>query len=89
MRLFLKYTVNVSITYTVLNLSFSHTRTYFTLICHDYFKCAHTFISVLFTKFQSDDQIQKNEMGGGHMTHVGEKRGAHRVFVGKPEGKNI
>jgi len=24
----------------------------------------------------------------GHVAHMGEKRGIHRVLVGKPEGKN-
>jgi len=41
---------------------------------------------VLFTKYYSGDQIMKNEMGGACSTY-GERRGAHSVLVGKPEGK--
>jgi hypothetical protein len=34
-------------------------------------------LSVLFTKYQSDDQIQKNKLEeGGDVAHVGERRGA-------------
>ena len=32
------------------------------------------------------DHIENNEMGGARSTY-GERRGAYRVFVGKPEGK--
>jgi hypothetical protein len=31
-------------------------------------------------------KIKENEMGG-HVAHMGEGRGVHRVLVGKPEGK--
>jgi hypothetical protein len=34
------------------------------------------------------DQIKKNEMGG-HVTCMGERRGAYRVLVGKPEGERL
>jgi hypothetical protein len=40
----------------------------------------------LFTNYYSGDQIRKNEMGD-HVAHMGEKRGAYRVLVRKPEGK--
>ena len=32
------------------------------------------------------DQIEKNEMGGSCSAY-GERRGIHRILVGKPEGK--
>jgi hypothetical protein len=35
-------------------------------------------------KYYSDDQIEKNEMGGRCSTY-GERRGIYRVVVGKPE----
>ena len=31
-------------------------------------------------------KIKKNDMSG-HVAHMGEGRGVHRVLVGKPEGK--
>jgi hypothetical protein len=34
----------------------------------------------------SDDQIEKNEVGG-HVARIGESRGVYRLLVGKPEGK--
>jgi hypothetical protein len=40
--------------------------------------------SVLLAQF-SGDQIKKNE--GGNVVHMAENRGAHRVLVGKPEGR--
>jgi len=41
----------------------------------------------LLTKY-SDYQIKKNEIGlMPHEARVGERRGAYRVLVGKPEGK--
>jgi hypothetical protein len=39
----------------------------------------------LATKYQSGDQVKK-EMGGAYGTYGGQ-RGAHRVLVGKPEGR--
>jgi hypothetical protein len=33
------------------------------------------------------DEIEKNEMGGA-CRKCGERRGAYRILVGKPEGKN-
>ena len=36
--------------------------------------------------YYSGDQIKKHEMGGARRTY-GEKIGAYRVLVGKPEGK--
>jgi hypothetical protein len=41
---------------------------------------------VLLTPYCSGDKIEKNEMGGACSTY-GEKIGAYRVLVGKPEGK--
>ena len=36
------------------------------------------------------DQTEKNEMGGAcSITSMGDKRGAYRVLVGKPEGKRL
>jgi hypothetical protein len=32
------------------------------------------------------DQVKKTEMAG-HVAHMGERRGAYRVLVGKPEGR--
>jgi hypothetical protein len=35
------------------------------------------------------NQIEKNEMGGAdHIAHKGKTRGAYRVLVRRPEGKN-
>jgi len=42
--------------------------------------------SVLLTKYYSGDQFEKNDMGGACGTY-GDRRGAYRVLVGKPEGK--
>jgi hypothetical protein len=41
----------------------------------------------LLTKYYSGDQIKKNEMGGACST-CGERRGAYRVLVGRPEGRD-
>jgi hypothetical protein len=38
------------------------------------------------TKYYSDNQIEKNEMGG-HVARMGEKRGAYRILVGRLEGR--
>ena len=40
---------------------------------------------VLLTKYYWGDQIRKNESGGACGTY-GERRGAYRVLMGKPEG---
>ena len=40
----------------------------------------------LFTKFYQGDQMQTNEMGGT-CSMFGERRVAHRVLVGRTEGK--
>ena len=40
---------------------------------------------ILLTKYYSDDQIKKNEVGRASGMH-GEMRGAYRGLVGKPEG---
>jgi hypothetical protein len=32
--------------------------------------------------------MKKNEVGGGHIARKGEGRGAYRILVGKPEGRN-
>ena len=37
--------------------------------------------------YYSSDYIKKNEMGGA-CSRYGEKRGAYRVLVGKPEGRD-
>jgi len=46
--------------------------------------------SLLFTKYYSGDQINKNEMIGACSTYwgQGDRRRTYRVLVGKPEGKN-
>ena len=41
---------------------------------------------VLLTKYSSGDQTEKIEMAG-HAACMGDRRGAYRVLVGKPEGK--
>jgi hypothetical protein len=41
---------------------------------------------VLITKYYSGNQIEKNEMGGACRTY-GEKSGACRILVGRPEGR--
>ena len=38
------------------------------------------------TRHYSDDEIEKNEMGG-HVARMGETRGVYLILVGKPEGK--
>jgi hypothetical protein len=38
--------------------------------------------------YYSGDQIKKHEMGGARRTY-GEKIGAYRFLVGKPEGKRL
>ena len=38
------------------------------------------------TQYCSSDKIEKNEMGRACITYV-EKRGVHRVLVGKPDGR--
>jgi len=40
---------------------------------------------VLFTKYYSGDQIEMR--WAGHVARMGERRDAHRVMVGKPEGR--
>jgi hypothetical protein len=40
----------------------------------------------MLTKYYSGDQIEKNEMVGENVARMGERRGAYRVLVGKPEG---
>ena len=42
--------------------------------------------SVLLTQYCVGGKIEKNEMDG-HVARMGERRGVHRVLVGKPEGK--
>ena len=37
------------------------------------------------TKYQSGDQVKKTE--AGYVARMGEKKGACRVLVGKPEGR--
>jgi len=32
-------------------------------------------------------QVEKNEGWAGHVANMGERRGAYRVLVGKPEGR--
>jgi hypothetical protein len=41
---------------------------------------------VLFTKYKYNDQITEDEIGGACSIN-GENRKAHRLLVGKPEGK--
>ena len=41
---------------------------------------------VLLTKYYSNDQIKKNEMGG-YVERMEKRNDAYRVFVGKPERK--
>jgi len=41
---------------------------------------------VLLTKYYSVDQIKKNERGGAFGT-MGNRIGAYRVLLGRPEGK--
>jgi len=41
--------------------------------------------SVLLTKYYSDDQIEKNEMGGAFSTR-GKRSGAFRILVRKTDG---
>jgi hypothetical protein len=43
--------------------------------------------SVLLTKYNSGDQIEKPEMGRACST-CGKRRGSYRVLVEKTEGKN-
>jgi hypothetical protein len=45
-------------------------------------------ISKFVTQYFSDDQIEKNWMGGTCSTY-GERRCVYRVFMGKPEGKRL
>jgi hypothetical protein len=39
-----------------------------------------------FTKYSYNDQV-KEDVIGGHVPRMGDKRNAYRVLVGKPEGK--
>jgi len=39
---------------------------------------------VRFTKYEYDDQLKGDEMGGACSTH--EMRHAYRILVGRPEG---
>jgi hypothetical protein len=41
---------------------------------------------VLITKYYSGNQIEKNKMGG-HVARMWEKKGAYRILVGRPEGR--
>jgi hypothetical protein len=41
---------------------------------------------VLFTKYNKNDQVNEDEMGGACSTN-GEKRNAYMLLVGNPEGK--
>jgi hypothetical protein len=41
---------------------------------------------VLFAKYNQNDQVKEDEMGGACSTN-GEKTNACRILVGKPEGK--
>jgi hypothetical protein len=43
--------------------------------------------TLLFTKYNYDDQVKEDEMGRACSTN-GEKRNACRISVGKPEGKS-
>jgi len=43
---------------------------------------------LLLTKYYTDNQIEKNEMGVACSTYEGEG-GTYRVFVGKPKGKRL
>jgi hypothetical protein len=43
-------------------------------------------MTVLITKYYSGNQIENNEMGRACSTY-GEKSGAYRILVGRPEGK--
>jgi hypothetical protein len=41
-----------------------------------------------YIQYYLGDKIKKNEMGGSSST-MGEKRGASRFFVGRPEGRRL
>jgi hypothetical protein len=41
---------------------------------------------VLFTKYNKNDEVKEDKMGGACSTN-GEKRNAYMLLVGKPEGK--
>jgi hypothetical protein len=43
-------------------------------------------VPLLVTRYYSGNQIEKNEMDGACSTY-GEKRGAYRILVGRPEGR--
>jgi hypothetical protein len=43
---------------------------------------------VLFAKFNYNDQVEKDEMGGPCSTD-GERKNAYRLLVGKPERKTL
>jgi hypothetical protein len=45
-----------------------------------------TISPVLIMKYYSGNQIEKNEMGGACSTY-GDKRGAYRILVRRPEGR--
>jgi len=38
-------------------------------------------------QYCSADKIEKNEMGAGHVVHMGERRVVDRALAGKTEGK--
>jgi len=44
--------------------------------------------SLMITKYHSDDQIEKHQMGGACSTY-GERRGVYRVLVGKPDRDHL
>jgi hypothetical protein len=46
--------------------------------------CSTVKLFVVIEVSYSGNQIEKNEMGG-HVAHMGEKRGAYRILVGRPE----
>jgi hypothetical protein len=44
------------------------------------------YLTVLLTKYFSGDKMKKNEMGGACVSY-GERRGALKDLVGRPDGK--
>jgi hypothetical protein len=41
---------------------------------------------VLFTEYYPGDQSRRKRWTG-HVAHVGKRKVAHRIFMGKPDGK--